>query len=82
VKPTWRPTAEISAPRRLRQKDGEFKPGLGYIVCSKPAWATKQDSVSKNQTKQSAYMEGMEASIKNHGVSHLGSRPSNPRALS
>jgi hypothetical protein len=39
-------------PSTLRQEDHEFKSSLGYGVCSRPAYVTYQDSISKNKKKK------------------------------
>lgn len=39
----------------LRQEDYKFEIGQGYIVSLTPAWATEQDTISKNQRKKYTY---------------------------
>jgi hypothetical protein len=40
-------TPVTSALGRLRQEDCKFKESVGCILCSRPAWVTQKDPISK-----------------------------------
>jgi hypothetical protein len=47
VSPGTLVTGGCELPDRVLGTNFEFKPSLGYVVHSRPAWSTKQDPVLK-----------------------------------